>query len=126
MQKILQIFKEPHFPQKWVLFVIAYRNCQDYRTSYIATRPCSSGFFFNPYFLLTFLQCIMHLIYNQTCVHQCGAQFMYRFITLSTLLLLKEDTNETPVLAGSHSRTAIRCAQLLKDISLLNLHQGRH
>ena len=26
---------------------------------------------------------------------------MYRFITLSTLLLFKEDTNETLVLAGS-------------------------
>ena len=32
---------------------------------------------------------------------------MYRFITLSTLLLFKEDTNETPVLAGSHSRTSL-------------------
>ena len=40
-------------------------------------------------------------------MHQCGAQFMYRFITLSTLLLFKEDTNETPVLAGSHSRTSL-------------------
>ena len=50
--KILQIFKEPHFPQKWALFVIANRKCQDYHTSYIATRPCSSGIFFQPIFFI--------------------------------------------------------------------------